>query len=69
MAGGYFCFCGGLYLSCTITLGGVAGGVYGVFILIDAVLLFGFGKKIEARRYVADKFSNGEDNPGESGSA
>lgn len=38
-------------------------GVYGVFILIDAVLLFGFGKKIEARRYVADKFSNGEDNP------
>lgn len=37
--------------------------VYGVFILIDAVLLFGFGKKIEARRYVADKFSNGEDNP------
>lgn len=38
-------------------------GVYGILILVDAVLLFGFGKGIEARRHVADKFSNGENNP------
>ena len=38
-------------------------GAYSVLILVDAVLLFGFGKKIEAGRLVADKFSNGENNP------
>ena len=38
-------------------------GAYCVLILVDAVLLFGFGKKLEARRSVTDKFSNGEDNP------
>lgn len=38
-------------------------GAYSVLILVDAVLLFGFGKRIEAGRLVADKFSNGENNP------
>lgn len=38
-------------------------GAYGILILVDAVLLFGFGKGIEARRIVTDKLSNGEDNP------
>lgn len=38
-------------------------GAYGILILVDAVLLFGFGKRFEARRNVTDKFSNGEDNP------
>lgn len=38
-------------------------GAYGVLVLVDAILLFGFGKRIVARRDVADKFSNGEDNP------
>lgn len=38
-------------------------GAYGILILVDAVLLFGFGKGIEAKRIVADKLSNGEDNP------
>lgn len=36
---------------------------YGILILVDAILLFGFGKRIEAKRSVADKLSNGEDNP------
>ena len=38
-------------------------GAYSVLILVDAVLLFGFGKRVEAGRLVADKFSNGENNP------
>lgn len=35
----------------------------GVLLCVDAVLLFGFGAKIEAGREVADKLSNGEENP------
>lgn len=35
----------------------------GVLIVVDVVLLFGFGRVLNAGRIVGDKFSNGEENP------
>ena len=34
-----------------------------VFFLIDILLLFGFGNKIEATRSTPEKLSNGDENP------
>lgn len=35
----------------------------GVLIVVDVILLFGFGRVLSAGRIVGDKFSNGEENP------
>lgn len=37
--------------------------MFGVLIMVDLTLLYGFGRAIEAQRFLSEKFSNGEENP------